>query len=145
MNKNYIFIALALVVVVSAGIFIENNFRTNTKPEANSSPADNSANNSVVKEFTMDSFYEIVNDQPKPQYSLKEINVKKGDTVRIQITVTRGSHDFIIDEYGINTQTPLNQPITIEFVADKAGEFIYYCSRPGHRANGHWGTLRVTE
>lgn len=96
-----------------------------------------------VKEFVMDSFYEMVDGQPRPQYSLKEITVKRGDLVRIKITVTKGIHDFKIDEYNVYADTQLDQPMTVEFMADKAGEFIYYCTKPGHRQNGHWGTLKV--
>jgi len=152
MNKNNIFIALALVAVIVIGaVFIINNLNKNTKSETNNSPVNSASDNSTnqvqgeVKEFKMDSFYEIVDGQPKPQYSLKEITVKKGDTVRIEVTVTKGSHDFNIDEYNINVETPLNQPTIIEFKADKVGKFIYYCSRPGHRENGQWGALIITE
>jgi len=75
----------------------------------------------------------------------KQYKVSKGDTVKIEITVTKGNHDFNIDEYNIHVETPLNQPTLVEFKADRTGEFVYYCSMPGHRANGHWGTLTVTE
>jgi len=33
----------------------------------------------------------------------------------------------------------------VEFVADQTGTFEYYCNMPGHRANGHVGTLIVLE
>ncbi|PWB38523.1 MAG: hypothetical protein C3F02_03295 [Parcubacteria group bacterium] len=97
----------------------------------------------AVKEFIMTSFYEMVDGQAKPQYSLKELVVKKGDKVRIKVTNIKGTHDFNIDEYNIHQSTPLDQQVTIEFTADKAGEFVYYCSMPNHRALGHWGTLKV--
>lgn len=101
---------------------------------------------SAVKEFTMTSFYEVVDGQPRPQYSLKEIAVKKGDLVRIKITVTKGMHDFKIDEFNVYADTKeLNKEYVVEFTADKAGEFIYYCTKPGHRQNGHWGTIKVLD
>ena len=65
--------------------------------------------------------------------------------MRIKVTVTKGMHDFNIDEFNVHVKTPLNEQTAVEFTADKAGKFIYYCSMPGHRANGHWGTLTVTE
>ena len=99
----------------------------------------------ATKEFHMDSFVVFEDDQPKPQFSLKEITVNKGDTMKLYINVTRGTHDFKIDEFGVNASTPTGQVTTVEFVADKAGEFVYYCNMPGHRAAGHWGTLRVLE
>lgn len=100
---------------------------------------------SKIKEFTMTSFYEMKDGKPAPQFSLKEIMVKKGDRVRIKVTNTKGVHDFTLNEYNIFKETPLNQEVMIEFTADKAGEFVYYCSKPTHRALGQWGTLRVLE
>ena len=101
--------------------------------------------NKNVKEFSMTSFTDIINGKYFPQYSLKEITVKKWDLVRIKITVTKGMHNFNIDEFNIHSETPTNKETTVEFTADKVGKFIYYCSKPGHRANGHRGTLIVTE
>lgn|SRR3989338_5182585 len=98
-----------------------------------------------VKEFTLTSFYEMVDGKPKPQFSLSEMRVKKGDTVRIKVTNTKGMHDFVIDEFGVAKETPLNQEVAIEFTAGKAGNFVYYCSKPNHRMLGQWGTLVVEE
>ncbi len=78
-------------------------------------------------------------------YSLKDISVKKGDRVRIKVTNTAGMHDFVLDEFGVKQELPLNQEMVIDFVADKVGAFQYYCSKPGHRAGGQWGTLTVSE
>lgn len=96
-----------------------------------------------AKEIYMDSFVVFEDGKPKPQFSVKEVAVNKGHTVRFHINVTRGRHDFRIDELNVYAETPTNQTTAVEFVADKAGEFIYYCSMPGHREAGHWGTLKV--
>lgn len=98
-----------------------------------------------VKEFAMESFTEIIDGKYFPQYSLKELTVNKGDLVRLKITTTSGTHNIKIDEFNVFSETPLNKEVVVEFVADKAGEFVYYCTMPGHRENGHWGTLRVLE
>src|SRR3989344_1087240 len=100
---------------------------------------------SITKEFSMNSFVVMEDGKPKPQFSVKNIEVKKGDKVKIKVTVTAGNHDFNIDEYEVHEKTPLNEEVVIEFTADKTGEFVYYCNMPGHRANGHWGTLTVVE
>lgn len=97
------------------------------------------------KEIRMTSFTEIIDGEYFPQYSQKEIRVKKGDLVRIYVTVTSGTHDIKIDEFDVYAETPLNEEVYIEFVADTAGSFEYYCTKPGHRKNGHWGTLIVEE
>ncbi|MDO8668508.1 MAG: cupredoxin domain-containing protein [bacterium] len=143
---------LAIVIVIIIAVIIGWSIFNSKKKVSETAPAQNSAANvetsiadtaAPVKEFVMDSFYEMVDGQPKPQYSLKEITVNQGDLVRIKITVTKGAHDFKIDEYNVYADTQPNQQMTVEFTADKIGEFIYYCTKPGHRANGHWGTLKV--
>lgn len=116
-----------------------------TEDGSTSSPQEkaNKVSEAPVKEFTMTSFYEMENGKPHPQFSLNEIKVKKGDKVRIKVTNTKGSHDINIDEFGVKAETPLDKEVIVEFVADKAGQFVYYCSKPGHRQNGHWGNLIV--
>lgn len=79
-------------------------------------------------------------------YSPKEIRVKKGDRVKIIMTSKDMMHDFMIDE--LNVQLPITsagETKTVEFVAEKAGEFEYYCSVGQHRANGQVGKLIVEE
>jgi len=134
MNKKVIVpVVLVLIVIVSSMFLI-----------ARGSPSSkNVATNAPVKEFKMTSFTEMVNGEPKPHFSLNEIVVNKGDKVRIKITETSGMHNFVIDEFGVYKDTPLNQESVVEFIADKSGNFVYYCSKPGHRQNGQWGTLRV--
>lgn len=128
----------------------ENN-TTTTQQISNKSPEDTVAekiiddDDRVTKEFSMTSFTEIIDGKYYPQFSTKEIEVNKGDIVKIKITATSGTHNFNIDEFDLHYNTPLDKEIVIEFKADQAGEFIYYCSIPGHRANGHWGKLIVLE
>lgn len=93
------------------------------------------------KQFSMTAYY----DSKGKWFSLKQVSVKKGDHVVIKVTNTAGMHDFTLDEYAIKKELPMNQEVTIDFVANKVGSFVYYCSKPGHRAGGQWGTLSVTE
>ena len=77
-------------------------------------------------------------------YNPKELSVNKGDTVKVTFINDEGMHDFVIDEF--NARTPRiqgGQSTTVQFVADKAGSFQYYCSVGSHRAQGMWGTLIV--
>lgn len=98
-----------------------------------------------VKEFSMTSFLAMDGNQPRPQFSVKEITVKKGDTVRIKIKATSGMHDFKIDEFNVYADTPINKEVVVSFVTDRSGQFVYYCTKPGHRQNGHFGTLTVID
>ena len=69
-----------------------------------------------------------------------------GDTVRV--TVINGDpvmHDFVIDEFNVTTGelTTADQTVTVEFVASLPGEYVYYCSVPGHREIGMFGLLQI--
>lgn len=120
---------------------VKQNVQTEVKKEVKKA-AENmmeKENKGAVKEFAMDSYY----DSKGVWFSVKEIRVKKGDRVRVTVTNTKGMHDFVIDEFGVKQETSLNEKTVIEFTADKAGSFEYYCSKPGHRAKGQWGKLIV--
>ncbi|OJI09483.1 MAG: hypothetical protein COV08_00900 [Candidatus Vogelbacteria bacterium CG10_big_fil_rev_8_21_14_0_10_49_38] len=142
-NKQYYWaVGLVALVVVTALIII----KTGQPVEAPTLPDQEeaaTANLAPVKEFSLDSFVEMVEGQPKPQFSLKELTVNQGDTVRIKVNVKSGNHNFYLDEFNIASETPTGEETVIEFVADQSGEFVYYCNMPGHRAAGQWGTLKV--
>lgn len=73
-----------------------------------------------------------------------EIRVKKGETVRVTFRNMKGTHDFVIDEFGVRTnQIGEGEEEEVEFVADKVGTFEYYCSVENHRAQGMVGKLIV--
>ncbi|PIR92655.1 hypothetical protein COU01_00545 [Candidatus Falkowbacteria bacterium CG10_big_fil_rev_8_21_14_0_10_44_15] len=77
-------------------------------------------------------------------FTPSEIRVKRGQKVKIIFTNTEGFHDFVID--GFNARTPqinAGESATIEFIADKAGTFSYYCSVANHRQLGMEGKLIV--
>ena len=97
----------------------------------------------TVREFAMQSWMENKSGTMSAHFSLNEIRVKRGDLVRITITNTAGIHDFTIDGLGIKKETPLSQPVVVEFVADKVGTFEYYCSKYNHRQLGQKGNLII--
>ena len=79
-------------------------------------------------------------------FSEESITVKKGQTVRIELTITEGMHDWVLDEFSAATkQASSGDTVTVVFTADKSGEFEYYCSVGNHRAQGMIGTLIVEE
>ena len=134
-EKQYLMIVVALAILI--GIVLAVRFLPNVQV---TSPQNGEGQ---VKEFNTNSFFVMENGKPHPQFSLKEITVNKGDTVRIHVNVTKGMHDFNIDEFNVHSATPTDQTTVVEFIADKSGDFVYYCSMPGHRDLGHWGTLKV--
>jgi len=61
----------------------------------------------------------------------KDIAVRVNEPV--VLTITRKTNDtcaneIVIDEYGINTKLPLNQPVTVTFTPKKTGKLQYGCA-----------------
>ena len=144
--KNIVIGIIVIIVIILVIILVGNN-KVEEKKESVSEDQIVTDHNEkgTIKEFSLDSFVEFVDEAPEPQFSVKEITVNKGDTVKIAVNVTAGTHSFKIDEFGVFANTPTGEITMVEFVADKAGKYIYYCNQPGHRELGHWGTITVTE
>ncbi|MEW6566566.1 MAG: copper-containing nitrite reductase [Chloroflexota bacterium] len=71
-----------------------------------------------------------------------------GQTVKITLVNGDGvTHDLTIDEFTVQTAQvdQAGDVASVTFTVQQDGEFIYYCSLPGHRQAGMWGTLRVGE
>lgn len=147
-----IILVLVFTAVVVTGIWFLNKDKTSDEPIASpvltdspvvitSTPSindDTLPKTSSVKEFdvTGTSF----------KFSVTEMTVKKGDTVKIVFTNGQGTHDWVIDEFNAKTNIlKAGESQTIEFVADKVGTFEYYCSVGSHRAMGMKGNLTVAE
>jgi plastocyanin len=70
-----------------------------------------------------------------------------GDT--ITITLINGyamPHDLTIEGLSLAAEqlSDAGQQSTIRFTLAQAGDYIYFCSVPGHREAGMWGILRVS-
>ena len=82
-----------------------------------------------IREFTITA--------KKYSFSPSTLTVNKGETVRISITSTDVAHGFAIKEFKINEKLAKGKETIIEFVADKAGTFRFYCS--AYCGSGHGG------
>jgi len=79
-------------------------------------------------------------------FSIDEISVKLGDTVKIVLENHEGLHDLAIEGYNVATRRLESGEIeSVQFIADKAGRFEYYCSVGTHRQMGMKGTLVVSQ
>ncbi len=101
---------------------------TDTVPEDdNSAPgADDTA--SSVKEFTVVAKNWV--------FEPGTITVNKGDTVKMTVTSIDVAHGFALPDFGVNERLEAGEEVTIEFVADKTGEFTFFCNvfcGSGHR------------
>lgn len=145
---KYILITLAVLVTlggVTYAIIQQSDARpvptASLAPSPLVSAPSPSANMPSLKQFTLATGDDYA-------FSLKTITVKKGDTVRITLTnsSTEMSHDFTLDEFDVQSEEiEGGQTTTVEFMADRVGEYEYYCSLWDHREKGQVGTLIVTE
>jgi nitrous oxide reductase len=56
------------------------------------------------------------------------IRVRQDDIVRITFSAEDIPHSFTIDEYRISRRAEPGKPVTFEFHASQAGEFLIYCN-----------------
>ena len=136
MKKVLVFFLVLLTAVLVAGC-------TQTEEPGSTAPADDAGNDASgsVKTIALEgkSFMYLLDGQENP-----EIRVKQGDTVKIDLTVTDGFHDWVVDEFNAKTERVQGPGSTsVEFVADKIGTFEYYCSVGDHRAKGMVGKFIV--
>ncbi len=68
----------------------------------------------------------------RSHFTPEHISVRQGDRVRIHLTSVESArdatHGFAIDKYNINVSLEPGESEVIEFVADKAGVYPFYCS-----------------
>lgn len=62
------------------------------------------------------------------EFEPSTITVKKGDKVRLNIRNIDVTHGFAIFEFGVNERLAPGKTTTVEFIADKKGEYIFFCS-----------------
>jgi nitrite reductase (NO-forming) len=72
--------------------------------------------------------------------------VHEGETVQINLINGEGAeHDVVIDQFAARTDRVLARgaSTSLAFLADRAGEFVYFCSVPGHREAGMEGRIEI--
>ena len=152
MNKTYVTLAVLVLIVAGSFLLFKNKkleepamvnepmSEGQTKMQLSSMPADYNTpvtnTTAPIKEFTVTG--------QNFSFTPNTLSVKKGDLVKITFKNADGFHDFRIGEYKVATrQIRAGEEETVEFLADKMGNFQYYCSVGTHRAMGMWGTLSV--
>jgi nitrite reductase (NO-forming) len=74
------------------------------------------------------------------------LQVHEGETVQINLINGEGAeHDIVLDQYAARSGRVHAKGASTSLVltADKTGEFIYFCTIPGHREAGMEGRVRV--
>lgn len=111
MNK-YISILIVLVLLVAFGITYRTFFA-----------AERAAETGDVREFTVTAQKNRWNWMPET------LEVTQGDKIKLKVVNEDDyDHGFAIDQFGVSQRLPARGTIKIEFIANTAGEWPYYCS-----------------
>lgn len=146
--KKYI-IGGIILLILAGGVFVmtkSKNQPDETTPVSESEPAASPSTqvagattadkNPATQEFT------VVGSNFK--FVPSELRVKKGNKVKIVFQNQEGTHNLRLDEFNVTTKVIQGgETDTVEFTADKLGQFAYYCSIGNHRQMGMAGTLTV--
>ncbi len=61
-------------------------------------------------------------------FSPRRLEVTEGDVVRIELRTEDIAHSLTIDEYRISKRVEAGMPVVLEFRAEQAGTFPFYCN-----------------
>lgn len=139
--KNILILVVALVIIGGGGYYFYTNSQKTPAEEVVGMPVPGTD----TPEMEVTNVVEFTVEGKNFAFMPSTLSVKKGDTVKITFKNTGGFHDLVIDEFNVRTKQIQTGEETVEFVADKAGSFEYYCSVGEHRTMGMKGTLTVTE
>ncbi|MBD3866538.1 MAG: cupredoxin domain-containing protein [Acidobacteria bacterium] len=79
-------------------------------------------------------------------WSPNTIRAKKGTRVILTIENRDSPHSFVLKAYRLKVALPQDKTTTVEFIADKAGTFVWKCGRPcGNGCPKMRGTLTVLD
>ena len=132
MNKIFYVVLAIVFVAVGYIVMVNQSMREVSQPVSVGEVAD--SQDVVTISVEAGSYY----------FNPEEIRVKAGQKVRIELTGKDMMHDFVIDELGVASEVvPAGESTVVEFVAETAGTYEYYCSVGDHRARGQIGTLIV--
>jgi len=73
------------------------------------------------------------------------ITVNEGDKVKLNINNVDVPHGFTIFEFGVSERLTPGKTTTVEFLADKKGEYTFFCSVPCGRGHGGMNGKLVVE
>jgi cytochrome c oxidase subunit II len=132
---------IAVMILTAAIIFAEGCHKSNPNPvnlkEENIKNTSMQADPKDPKDMkgTMELSGTIENGQRVVQITARKfefipnvIVVKKGESIKLEITSKDVTHGFKIEKYNIERRLEPNKTEVISFIADKAGKFNFHCT-----------------
>lgn len=83
-------------------------------------------------------------ETPAIEFDPDSISMNEGENLEVELNNTDTQlHTFTIDDLGIDLEVDGGSSDSVTIEAPDAGEYVFYCSVPGHREAGQEGTLTV--
>lgn len=121
MKNNALLLIVVVVLILGGGYLFFKNQKLNQSPTQSGQPA-------AIAPQTSNSVKEISMTAKKFAFDPSEIRVKQGETVRLKIKSLDVIHGFALPDFNVDQQLEPGKEVTVEFVADKKGTFIFMCS-----------------
>jgi cytochrome c oxidase subunit 2 len=109
MKKKIIFITLILSLFLIVGCTQETEESTNTPNQPQE-----------TKEFDLTA--------SNWKFEPSTLNVNQGDKVILHVTSIDVEHGIVLNDFGVSEDLTPGETTTIEFTADKKGEFLFFCN-----------------
>lgn len=116
LNKKYV-LALAVFSVLFIVACTTGNQQVPQANEGAGTPVELTAES---KEFQMTA--------KQWKFTPSRIEVNKGDKVILNIKSIDVAHGFALPDFGVNERLEPGKEVTVEFMADKTGEFTFFCN-----------------
>lgn len=124
MTKNQALFLAVFLLLITGGFFLFRNQRLTLSKidnKKNLAPVNNQlVNGQPIKEMTIIA--------KKWQFDPKEIRVKQGERLKLRVKSVDVDHGFALSAFGIDQTISAGKETVIEFVADRKGEFPFFCS-----------------
>ncbi|HEY8218009.1 MAG TPA: plastocyanin/azurin family copper-binding protein [Acidimicrobiia bacterium] len=78
------------------------------------------------------------------RFTPRKITVDAGEDVTIALTSDDTLHDFVVKDHGHVVAAKKGKTKRGGLMIDEAGTYTFFCSVPGHRAQGMKGTIVVS-
>ena len=141
MKKRLIPIIIIILVVIILGFFLFKSLGE-TIQQTTENPDNINTHNNINKFNGETKEFSIIAKQW--EFQPDTITVNKGDLVKLTIESVDVNHGIKISEFNINERLNPGETVNIEFIADKTGEFSFFCSVPCGSGHGSMkGTLIV--
>lgn len=89
-----------------------------------------------ILESSYDDILEIRIDAQQFEFLPNEINLNKGERVRLIVTARDVNHTFTLPEFGIDEELEVGEDLRVELLPNKTGTYLFYCDKQGHKMQG---------